>query len=121
MDLHLIPGAEPSDDERDALDALLGRPSGAWDGGARRMELDGHVAVGGLGVNGRRDLLLPALQAAQRRIGHVTAGALNYICRRLDVPPAEAYGVATFYALLAVQPRPPRVAHLCDDIACRIR
>jgi NADH-quinone oxidoreductase subunit F len=120
VDLHLIPGASPSDDERAAIDALLGPPSGGWDGGARRMDLEGHVAAGGLGAHGRRDLLLPALWAAQTRIGHVTPGALNYICRRLDVPPAEAYGVATFYALIAVEPRPPRVAHLCDDIACRI-
>jgi NADH-quinone oxidoreductase subunit F len=36
------------------------------------------------------------------------------------VPPAEAYGVATFYALFATRPRPPAVAHVCDDIACRL-
>ena len=35
---------------------------------------------------------------------------MNYVCQRLDVPPADAYGVATFYALLSVEPRPPRVA-----------
>src|SRR6185369_5026451 len=40
--------------------------------------------------------------------------------RRLSVPPAEAYGVATFYALFATRPRPPAVAHVCDDIACRL-
>ena len=36
------------------------------------------------------------------------------------MPPAEAYGVATFYALYATKPRPPIVAHVCDDIACRL-
>ena len=36
------------------------------------------------------------------------------------MPPAEAYGVATFYALYATTPRPPVVAHVCDDIACRV-
>ena len=36
------------------------------------------------------------------------------------MPPAEAYGVATFYALYATKPRPPVVAHVCDDIACRL-
>ena len=36
------------------------------------------------------------------------------------MPPAEAYGVATFYALYSTKPRPPVVAHVCDDIACRI-
>jgi NADH-quinone oxidoreductase subunit F len=29
--------------------------------------------------------------------------------------------VATFYALLATSPRPKRVLHVCDDIACRNR
>jgi len=36
------------------------------------------------------------------------------------VPPAEAYGVATFYALFTTRARPPAVAHVCDDIACRL-
>jgi NADH:ubiquinone oxidoreductase subunit E len=30
-------------------------------------------------------------------------------------------GVVTFYHLLSTKPRPPIVAHVCDDIACRIR
>ena len=38
-----------------------------------------------------------------------------------DVPPAEAYGVASFYALFALEPRPPVVAHVCADIACMCR
>jgi NADH-quinone oxidoreductase subunit F len=53
-------------------------------------------------------------------MGWISEGALNYICERLSVPPAEAYGVASFYALLTLQPRPPLVVHVCDDIACRV-
>ncbi|MBM4409554.1 MAG: NADH-quinone oxidoreductase subunit E, partial [Chloroflexi bacterium] len=67
-----------------------------------------------------RHLLLPALEAVQARVGYISEPALAYICRRLTVPPAEAYGVATFYALLTTKARPPAVAHLCDDIACRL-
>jgi NADH-quinone oxidoreductase subunit F len=37
------------------------------------------------------------------------------------VPPADAWAVATFYALLATSPRPKRVVHVCDDIACKAR
>ena len=44
---------------------------------------------------------------------------MNYIAQRVPVSPAEAFGVATFYDLIATEERPPRVAHLCDDIACR--
>jgi NADH-quinone oxidoreductase subunit F len=69
----------------------------------------------------RRDLVLPALHAVQSRIGWVSRGALNHISRRLTVPPAELWGVVSFYHLLSTKPRPPVVAHVCDDIACRIR
>ena len=27
--------------------------------------------------------------------------------------------MASFHALLAVTPQPPRVVHVCDDLACR--
>src|SRR5439155_23967278 len=64
--------------------------------------------------------LLPALRAAQRRVGWVTPGALGYTSRRLDVPPADAYGVATFYALLALEERPTEVLHVCTDLSCRL-
>ncbi len=37
------------------------------------------------------------------------------------MPPAEAYGVATFYAMFSLVPRPARVVHVCDDIACKTR
>jgi NADH-quinone oxidoreductase subunit F len=69
----------------------------------------------------RRDLVLPALHAVQARAGWISQGALNHISRRLTVPPAELWGVVTFYHLLSTKPRPPIVAHVCDDIACRIR
>ena len=74
-----------------------------------------------VGESPRRDLVLPALNAVQARIGWVSRGALNEISRRLEVPPAELWGVVTFYHLLATTPRPPVVAHVCDDIACRIK
>jgi NADH-quinone oxidoreductase subunit F len=112
----------PTDDERVAVDALLGPPASSWDGGERGNPRDTHVAtVGGRDSRARRHLLLPALQAIQRRVGWISDGGLGYICDRLNVPPADAWGVATFYALLATSPRPPRVVHVCDDIACKCR
>ena len=118
MDLKLL-AAEPSAAERDAVDAVLGPPTSAWDGGARGSAVDYHSAIGGHLVRERRHLLVPALQALQARVGWISEGGLNYVCTRLTVPPAEAWGVATFYALLAVSPRPRRVLHVCDDLACR--
>ena len=119
MDLHVIgPLASPA--ERAAVDAILGPAESGWRGGTRDSSLEGHVARGGHEARSRRDLLIPVLHAVQSRVGWISQPALNYVCRRLTVPPAEAYGVATFYALFATKPRPPIVAHVCDDIACRL-
>ena len=119
MDLHVIgPLASPA--ERSAVDSVLGPAESGWRGGARDSGNDGHVARGGHDARSRRDLLIPTLHAVQSRIGWISQPALNYISRRLTVPPAEAYGVATFYALFSTTARPPIVAHVCDDLACRL-
>ncbi|MFI7634206.1 NAD(P)H-dependent oxidoreductase subunit E [Nonomuraea sp. NPDC049400] len=116
MDLRFR-GAEPSEEERAAVDALLGPPATAWEGGSR-TETDLRVAAR---AESQRDLLLPALHAVNDRVGWISEGALEYICRRLTVPPAEAYGVATFYSLFSMEPRPKRVLHVCTDLACQAK
>src|SRR5215207_3389046 len=94
----------------------------AWDGGSRANPRDAHVAtVGGRDSRAMRHMLLPALRALQGRVGWISKGGLGYVCDRLNVAPADAWGVATFYALLSTTPLPPRVVHVCDDIACKIR
>ena len=120
MDLHLGK-ARPTPAERRAIDAVLGPPGSGWEGGRRRSELDGHFSAGGRDARSRRYLLLPALHAAQARAGYVSEGALTYICQRLTVPPAEAYGVASFYAMFSLGKRAPNVAHVCDDVVCRLK
>ncbi len=120
MDLKLLDAA-PSAEEREAVDALLGAPTSGWDGGERDPVRDTHVAFGGHATRARRHLLLPALHAVQSRVGWISEGALNYVCTRLSVPPADAWGVATFYALFSTTPRPKRLLHVCDDIACKCR
>ena len=98
---------EPQADqaERAAVDSVLGPP----------RNISGHEA------RSQRHLLLPALHSVQDRFGWLTPGALNYISERLVVPPAELFGVATFYHLFSMTPQPARVLHVCDDIACRIQ
>jgi NADH-quinone oxidoreductase subunit F len=119
MDLvTLAPRATP--DERAAVDVVLGAPVGRWDGGERADPEGGHVASGGHAARERRHLLLPVLHAIQARVGWISRPALEYACRRLSIPPADAYGVARFYGLFSTTLRPPIVAHVCDDIACRL-
>ena len=107
-DLRLLT-AQPSDAERDAIDAVVGAAP----------ETNGHRTARSDRTS--RHLLLPALRAAQRRVGWVSEGALGYASRRLEVPPAEAYGVASFYALIALEERPADVTHVCTDLACALK
>jgi len=116
LDLKFL-DASPTDDERRAVDDLLGPPRDGWTGGERD---DLRVARGGRDAREQRHLLLPALHALQSGVGWISEGGLNYVCRRLTVPPAEAYGVATFYAMFSVKPRPDTLVHVCDDLACRV-
>ena len=109
--------AEATAAERAAVDALLGAPESSWEG-AERTAADLRVARA---PKDRRTELLPALHALQGAVGWISPGGLNYVCERLTVPPAEVYGVATFYAMFSVEERPTTVVHVCDDLACRVR
>jgi NADH-quinone oxidoreductase subunit F len=111
--------AAPSTAERSAVDGLLGPPETGWVGGSERSAHDLRVVRGGREAREQRHLLLPALHALQAGVGWISRGGLNYVCQRLSVPPAEAYGVATFYAMFSVEERPASVVHVCDDLACR--
>src|SRR4029450_13013291 len=95
MDLRLHP-APATPEEQAAVDALMGSSAPERADGMR------HAAEGGQAARERRHLLLPALWAVQARVGWISPAALSYICERLTIPPAEAYGVASFYALLAL-------------------
>jgi NADH-quinone oxidoreductase subunit F len=119
VDLRLGVAGPATAEERAAVATVLGPPETGWDGGQRRAQ-DGHAAFGGHAARSRRHLLLPALHAVQDRVGWISPGALDHICARLTVPPAEAYGVASFYALFRTSPSPRTVVHVCDDLACRV-
>ncbi|MGW5862932.1 NADH-ubiquinone oxidoreductase-F iron-sulfur binding region domain-containing protein [Streptomyces sp. NPDC055239] len=117
MDLH-FGDSKPTDEEREAVDAVLGPPESAWEGADDRSDADLRWARGGRAARERRDELLPGLHALNDRVGWVSEGGLDYLCRRLMVPPAEGYGVATFYSMFSVRPRPATVVRVCTDLAC---
>jgi NADH-quinone oxidoreductase subunit F len=109
LDLHAIK-TPPSDDERAAIDSVLGDSTAAPGDTTPSRK-----------AQSQRHLMLPALHAAQTRVGWISEGALGYICERLHIPPAEGYGVASFYSLFSMRERPKHVVHVCDDIACKTR
>src|SRR3984885_4437320 len=119
MDLRLGATVPATDEERAAIASVLGPAGTGWEGG-QRTAADGHVAYGGRAARARRHLLITVLHAVQERIGWISPGAIDHIAERLTVPPAEAYGVASFYALFRTAPSPGAVVHVCDDLACQV-
>ena len=117
MDLK-IASAAATTEERNAIDSLLGPAPETSQGGERNVA--GHrVARGGESLRSLRHMLLPTLHAVNDQIGWLSRGSINYISQRLDIAPADIYGVATFYALFTTDERPARQVHVCVDLACR--
>ncbi|MBO0910532.1 MAG: NAD(P)H-dependent oxidoreductase subunit E [Acidobacteria bacterium] len=116
MDLHFT-SARPSEEERIVVDRELADTARETDSNGEG--LNGYQAFP-LHHNGRH-LLLPLLHAIQNQVGWISPGAVNYAAERLDIAPAEVHGVASFYGMFSLSPRPHVVAHVCDDIACLTR
>src|SRR5690606_35534747 len=87
-----------------------------------QAELDALDADGRFGpdARGQRHLVLPALHAVADAVGWLSHGSINEIGRRLEVAPAEVYGVASFYSKFTFEPAPTRVRMVCEDLACLI-
>ena len=117
MDLK-IASATATAEEKRAVDSLLGLAPETSQGG-KRDETGHRVAHGGESLRNLRHLLLPTLHAVNDHIGWLSRGSINYISQRLDIAPADIYGVATFYALFDTNERPARQVHVCVDLACR--
>jgi NADH-quinone oxidoreductase subunit F len=105
--------------EIEAIDSVLGAADSSWHG-AERSGDDLHVARGGRELRDQRHRLLPTLHGVNDRVGWISRGAINHIAARLDVAPAEIYGVATFYGLFSTTERDTRQVHVCIDLACQL-
>jgi len=108
--------ASASDGEIAAVDAVLGDERGI-------EHVHERLVRGGTRRRHRlRHMLLPALHALQNESGWISRGGLNYVAEELQVPPAEAYGVASFYEMFRVDEAPDHdgpVTHVCIDGPCR--
>ncbi len=65
--------------------------------------------------------LIPILQAVQEEYRYLPREVLSYVATALDVPAARVFGVATFYAHFALEPKGKYVVRLCDGTACHVK
>jgi NADH-quinone oxidoreductase subunit E len=70
---------------------------------------------------GRREALIPLLQAVQERFGFLPQDALRAIAHHLNLPAAKVFGVATFYNQFRLTPVGKHTVRVCRGTACHVR
>jgi NADH-quinone oxidoreductase subunit E len=65
--------------------------------------------------------LIPILQAIQHEYQYLPEEVLTFVATSLDLPPARVFGVATFYAHFALEPKGKHVIRICDGTACHVK
>jgi len=69
----------------------------------------------------RPSRLIPILQAIQHEYNYLPEEILTYVATSIGVPPARVFGVATFYAHFAMEPKGKHIVRLCDGTACHVK
>ena len=70
---------------------------------------------------GKKGVSIPLLADIQKTVGYIAEEAVEYVSGKLDLPAAELYGVATFYAMFRMQPEGKHVVRLCRGTSCHVQ
>jgi NADH-quinone oxidoreductase subunit E len=70
---------------------------------------------------GKKGVAIPLLADIQKTVGYIAEEAVDYVARELDLPAAELFGVATFYAMFRMRPEGKHVVRLCRGTACHVQ
>lgn len=65
--------------------------------------------------------LIPILQQVQDAYRYLPPQVLTYIATALNMPVAEVYGVATFYAHFSLEAKGKYIIKVCDGTACHVK
>lgn len=65
--------------------------------------------------------LIPILQEVQEVYRYLPPEIMNYVAQALNIPAGRVFGVATFYAHFALEPKGKYLIRLCDGTACHVR
>ncbi len=64
--------------------------------------------------------IIEAFHALQGQFNSIPEDALAEVAKAFGVSEAQAYGVATFYSYLSVQPRGQYVIRMCESAPCHV-
>ena len=71
-------------------------------------------------TDARAESLLPRLSEAQSCSEYLDSNALRAVSDELGISDARTFGAATFYSMLATQPRSRNVIRVCDGPVCQL-
>lgn len=69
----------------------------------------------------KRDMLIPIMQLVQKNEGYLSQQAMTKIAKRLGIPTAKVYGVATFYNQFRFAPTGKYHIMICRGTACHVK
>ncbi|MDF1881321.1 NAD(P)H-dependent oxidoreductase subunit E [Sulfurimonas sp. MAG313] len=65
-------------------------------------------------------LVLPCLWMAQYQDTYISMDAMHFIAKKLNVPVAHIYSVATFYTMFNLEPMPKYHIQVCKTLSCEL-
>ncbi|MDW7739442.1 MAG: NAD(P)H-dependent oxidoreductase subunit E [Bacillota bacterium] len=65
--------------------------------------------------------LIMMLQDIQSATGYISSNSVEYLSRKLNIPEAQIYSVATFYKSFSLRPKGKHRVDICEGTACHIR
>ena len=68
-----------------------------------------------------REQLIQVLQDVNGTFNYLPAEALRKVAEGLELPIADVYGVARFYAAFSLEPRGRTIVQVCEGTACHVR
>jgi NADH-quinone oxidoreductase subunit E len=71
--------------------------------------------------NHDKSRLIPILQQVQEAYRFLPPQVLTYVATALNMPVAEVYGVATFYAHFSLEAKGKYIIKVCDGTACHVK
>ena len=70
---------------------------------------------------GKRNEVIPMLQAVQSEVGYLPEEAIQAIAERIGMPESKVYSTATFYSQFYFNPRGKHSVKVCLGTACHVR
>ena len=65
--------------------------------------------------------LIAILQELQAEYSYLPEELMTFVATALGIPPAQVYGVATFYSHFTLSPKGKHILRFCDGTACHVK